>query len=76
MLKQWRLIFDEIAISGSLRPAWPAVTAICVELTRQGFFSNENGSFGLTGKGLDFYKVHRGDFLAQALARAENEKPR
>jgi hypothetical protein len=71
MPKQWMLIFDEIALGGSLYPVWPAVRAICAELSRQGLFSEEAGRFAMTAAGLSYYEAHRGAYVSQARAHLE-----
>jgi hypothetical protein len=75
MPKQWRLLFDEVALSGSVLPLWPAVKALCDELKRQGFLREEQGRYRFTASGIDFYRARGGDFVAQAEAhegKAEN----
>ncbi len=68
MPKQWRLLFDEIALSGSVLPHWPAVKALCDELKRQGFLQEAQGRYRFTPRGIDFYKSKGGDYVKQALA--------
>jgi hypothetical protein len=68
MPKQWRLLFDELALSGSVMPLWPAVKALCDELKRQGFLSEAQGRYRFTPYGIDFYKSKGGDYVTQALA--------
>lgn len=70
MPKQWRLLFDELALSGSVMPLWPAVKALCDEFKRQGWFQEEQGRYRFTQTGIDFYKAKGGDYVAQALAHA------
>ncbi len=68
MPKQWRLLFDEVALSGSVMPLWPAVKALCDELKRQGLLAEAQGRYCFTPVGIDFYKAKGGDYVAQALA--------
>ncbi len=70
MPKQWRLLFDEVALSGSVLPHWPTVKALCDELKRQGFLQEEQGRYRFTLAGIDFYKSKGGDYVTQALAHA------
>jgi len=72
MPKQWRLLLDEIALSGYVLPLWPAVKALCEDLRSQDLLAEENGRYSLTDKGLAFYQARGGDFVKQALARKEN----
>ncbi len=67
MPKQWRLLFDEVAVSGSVMPLWPAVKALCDELRRQGLLAEAQGRYRFTPAGIDFYKGRGGEFVAQAL---------
>jgi len=69
MPKQWRLLLDEIALSGYVLPLWPAVKALCEELKRQALLSEDGGRYSLTDQGLAFYQARGGDFVKQALAR-------
>jgi hypothetical protein len=68
MPKQWRLLFDELALSGSVLPLWPAVKALCDELKRQNLLREETGRYRFTEAGIAFYKNRGGDYVAQAIA--------
>jgi hypothetical protein len=74
MPKQWRLLFDEVALSGSVMPLWPTVKALCDELKRQGLLREEQGRYRFTPSGIDFYKAKGGDFVAQAKAHEAKAK--
>ncbi len=52
MPKQWTLIFDEIALGGSVLPLWLAIKAICVELARQGYVQEAGSTLLLLQVGM------------------------
>jgi len=75
MPKQWTLIFDEIALGGSVLPLWPAIKAICVELARQGYVQEASRRFFMTSSGLALYAAQGGKFVAEARTRLADDAP-
>jgi len=72
MPKQWRLLLDEIALSGYVLPLWPAVKALCEQLRQQALLSEDKGRYSFTDQGLAFYQAKGGDYVKQALAHKES----